>query len=314
MTFLADWDGERALLDNRLSAAVTGASRDNVGWSVQHQALWRRAFVTVGGRVERNDSFGTAAVPRGSIVFVARSASGAVGETKLKASAGLGIKEPTVLESFSPSPFFRGNPDLNPERSRSVEAGIEQRFADSRAKVDLTWFDNRFTDRISTRTTNPATFEAQYFNIGLSRARGAELAIDVAPVTSLRGRASYTFVASTIIESTAPNNVVLQPGNWLFRRPRHSGVIGATWERNRLMIDVNGVVIGRYVDSDFSSLRPPLLENPGYTTWDARAAYRISKPFKVFVAIDNLGNADYMEPLGYQALQRAVRVGLRVGL
>jgi len=30
-------------------------------------------------------------------------------------------------------------------------------------------------------------------------------------------------------------------------------------------------------------------------------------------AIDNLADADYMEPLGYPALGRAVRIGLRVG-
>src|SRR5262245_47218270 len=168
VSLLVDWDGERATLENRLAPSLTRASRNNVGWSVQDQALWRRVFVTAGARVEHNDSFGTAAVPRGSIVFVARSANGAWGETKLRASAGLGIKEPTVLESFSPSPFFRGNPDLQPERARTVDAGIEQRFAADRARVELTWFDNRFKNKISTRTTNLATFEAQYFNIGSS--------------------------------------------------------------------------------------------------------------------------------------------------
>jgi outer membrane receptor for ferrienterochelin and colicin len=58
------------------------------------------------------------------------------------------------------------------------------RLAANRAKVELTWFNNRYQDRVSTRTTNPATFEAQYFNIGLSRARGAEAAVEVAPPSS----------------------------------------------------------------------------------------------------------------------------------
>ena len=80
----------------------------------------------------------------------------------LKASAGLGIKEPTVLQSFSLSPFFMGNLNLAPERSRTVDAGIEQRMAGDRARIDATWFDNRFKNQISLRTTNPATFEAQY--------------------------------------------------------------------------------------------------------------------------------------------------------
>jgi vitamin B12 transporter len=313
VTALADWDGERARLDNRLTSTVTRASRDNLGWSLQHQALWRRVFTAAGGRVERNDSFGTRFVPRGSVVFVARSARHVFGETKLHASAGLGIKEPTVLESFSPSPFFRGNPDLQPERSRTVEAGIEQRLAADRAKVELVWFDNRFSDRISTRTTNPATFEAQYFNIGLSRAKGAELSIDAAPAGPFRARAGYTFLASRVIESTAPNNVVLQAGNWMFRRPRHSGFIGAVWDGQRLSVSADGLFIGRFVDSDFSSLQPPLERNDGYATWDVRIAWNVTTRVAGTVSIDNLANAEYMEALGYPALRRAIRAGVRVG-
>ncbi len=312
VSVLVDWDGERATLENRLASSVTEASRNNLGFSAQEQALWRRVFVTAGGRVEHNDSFGTAAVPRGSIVFVARPSTGGLGETKLRASAGLGIKEPTILESFSPSPFFLGNPNLEPERSRTFEAGIDQRFAADRVKVELTWFDNRFKNKISTRTTNPATFQAQYFNIGSSQARGVELSAEAASGKGFRARGGYTFLASEILESTAPNNVVLQPGNWLFRRPRHSGFVGATWDWRRLSANVDGVFIGQFVDSDFSSLQPPIVRNDGYTTWNARVGWRVSRQLIGTLSIDNLADAEYMEPLGYPALRRAVRAGVRV--
>jgi vitamin B12 transporter len=313
LTLLADWDGERATLENHLAGTTTPASRDNFGASIQHQALWPRTFVTVGARVEKNENFGTAVVPRGSIVFVAHAGGGDVGETRLKASAGSGIKEPTVLQSFSPSPFFHGNPDLQPERARTIEAGIEQRLGSDRARIELTWFDNRYRNLISTRTTNPSTFAAQYFNIGLTTARGAELAIDVAPVKALRGRAGYTFLASQVVDSTSPSSAVFKPGQYLFRRPRHSAFVGATWTKDRISADVSGVIIRPYVDSDFASLQPPILTNPGYATWDARVSYDVTKQFRALVSIDNLTDADYMEPLGYPALRRAVRVGLRVG-
>ncbi len=277
LTLLADWDGERATLEDKLAATETPASRNNFGASVQHQALWARIFVTVGARVEHNDSFGTAAVPRGSIVYVAHTATGTLGDTRLKASAGLGIKEPTVLQSFSPSPFFKGNPDLQPERSRTIEAGIEQRFASDRARIEATWFDNRYRNLIATRTTDPATFASEYFNIGLTSARGAELAVDVAPVSAVRGRAGYTFLASEVLDSTAPTSPVFQPGQWLFRRPRHSGFVGATVSWGRITGDLTGVFIGRFVDSDFASLQPAILSNSGYTTWDARVSYRVTR-------------------------------------
>jgi outer membrane cobalamin receptor len=313
LTFLVDWDGERAQLTDRLASTQTAPSRNNFGWSVQHQATWRRVAVTAGGRVEHNDSFGTAAVPRGSISFVAHPSTGALGETKLKASAGLGIKEPTLIQSFSLSPFFLGNPALSPERSRTVEAGVEQRLANDRVKVDVTWFDNRYRDIISTRTTNPATFASEYFNIGLSQARGAEIAFDVAPASGVHARAGYTFLASEILDSTSPNNVVFQAGQWLFRRPRHSSFIGAVWTWQRITADVDGVIIGQFVDSDFSSLQPPIVMNDGYATWNARLALKITRQLSGTCAIDNVADAHYMEPLGYPALGRAVRLGIRVG-
>ena len=76
---------------------------------------------------------------------------------------------------------------------------------------------------------------------------------------------------------------------------------------------MNGLFVGQYVDSDFSSLAPPILRNPGYTTWDARAAWKLSRQLTATLAIDNLTDAEYMEALGYPSLGRAVRAGFRVG-
>jgi vitamin B12 transporter len=314
LTVLADWDGERASLEDVRAHTVNEPTRDNFGISVQHQAVWRRIVASGGARFEHNASFGNAAVPRGSVVLVARDApSAAFGTTTVHVAGGLGIKEPTLLQSFSPSPFFRGNPDLDPEQSRSVEAGVEQRLGSDRVKASVTWFHNRFENLISTQTTNPATFEAQYFNVGLTRAQGAEFAAEVAPVTGLRARAGYTLLDAKIINSTSPNSAVLKAGQPLFRRPRHSGFTEISWSQRRLTATLSGVFVGPFVDSDFSSLQPPLLENPGFTTWDARVTYTVTKQITALLAIDNAADADYMEPLGYQALRRAVRAGVRVG-
>jgi outer membrane cobalamin receptor len=119
------------------------ASRDNVGVTLQHQALWSRVFVTAGVRFEHNDSFGNEAVPRVSAAWFLRSGGGRVGATRVTASAGKGIKEPTVIQSFSPSPFFQGNPDLLPERTRAVDVGLEQRLADDRVRVTWTKTSSR---------------------------------------------------------------------------------------------------------------------------------------------------------------------------
>jgi outer membrane cobalamin receptor len=312
ITVLADFDGERATLKDQLADQVTAASRNNLGWSMQDQAAWRRVFVTAGLRVEHNDSFGAAVAPRVSAVVVAARGSRALGETRLRASAGRGIKEPTVLQSFSPSPFFEGNPDLEPERSRSLEAGVEQRLAADRARVELTFFDNRFTNLISTRTLSVNPYHAQYFNIGRTTARGVELTADTALAHGIRIKTGYTFLASRIVDSTSPFDVVFQPGNWLFRRPRHAGFLDVAWSWRGASADVSGVFVGRYVDSDFSSLEPALVANPGYGVVNARVAAPVGSRLSVLLSIDNVADRAYQEPLGYPALGRAMRVGARV--
>jgi outer membrane cobalamin receptor len=312
ITGALDFDGERAQLDDQMAHTVANEGRNNIGYTLQYQAMWPRVFATGGFRVEDNDSFGTATVPRGSLAWIAHTGTGTIGDTKLKTAAGLGIKEPTISQSFSPPPFA-GNPDLEPERSRSVEAGVEQRLFHDRAKLEVTWFANRFRNIISTRTLGFNPFRAQYFNIGLTHARGAEMSVAVAPTRAVHATAGYTFLASEIIESTAPTNPVFQVGSWLFRRPRHSGFGEVAWTHDRIAVSLAGIFVGRRVDSDFSSLQPAIVENAGYALWDLRGSYRLTPMLSVTGAVDNLGNADYMEPLGYPALGRTARIGLRVG-
>ena len=310
-TALVDWDGERAILTDALAKTSVPASRDNIGVTLQHQALWSRAFVTAGVRFEHNDSFGNATVPRVSAAWYARKGDDAIGATRLSASAGRGIKEPTVLQSFSPNPFFLGNPDLQPERiNRALEVGVDQRLARDRVKLDVSWFDNRYRNIIATKTLSFSPFRSQYFNIGLTRARGAELSADIALVSGFRAKTGYTFTDSQILESTS-TSAVFKAGNWAFRRPRHSGFLDLAWTGARASIDLSGTFSGRRVDSDFSSLVPAILENGGYAQWDVRALARLTRGFSLTGAIDNLTDSHRMEPLGYPILGRAIRFGVR---
>ena len=217
-----------------------------------------------------------------------------------------------MLESFSASPFFRGNPNLEPERTCSVELGIEQRLANDRAKLELTYFDNRYRDIIALVTTNPSTFEAQFSNIGLTRARGFEADAQVAPTAAVRARAGYTLLDSRILESASPADTLFGLGKPAFRRPKHSGTAGVTLLWKRATGDLNGVFVGSFADSDFGLFNPALVENPGRTTWDARLTLKLTAQLTGMLAIDNLTDRDYSEPFGYQPLRRTIRAGVRV--
>jgi outer membrane receptor protein involved in Fe transport len=75
---------------------------------------------------------------------------------------------------------------------------------------------------------------------------------------------------------------------------------------------VHGTFIGRRVDSDFSSLVPPIVDNIGYQTWDAGANYEITAPLTLYLRVENVGDRNYMDPLGYPAWRRTARAGARV--
>lgn len=310
-TFAFEWDRELGLLGERLfpSPAVE-AERDNLGTVFQHQALWGRLYLTNGVRVEDNASFGTAVVPRSSLAYHLRAGGESLGATKLKFNFGLGIKEPTLTESFSPSPFFLGNPTLAPERTRSFDFGVEQRFWYDRAKLEVNWFDNRFRDLIGFEITSFVPFTGSFFNLGRTKAKGTEVVLELAPGKGLHGRGSYTFLDSEVTESGTVFDPVFEVGSRLLRRPKHSGAVQVFWDWKRLTVVSTAVFVGRRTDSDFSLLG--LTANPGYTKWDLGASYRSPHRVTYFAAVENLLNQEYMEALGFPALKLSFRVGARV--
>ena len=311
-TFAFEWDRELGLLGERLfpSPAVE-AERDNFGTVFQHQALWGRLYLTNGVRVEDNASFGTTVVPRSSLAYFLRTGGGALGATKFKFNFGLGVKEPTLVESFSPGPFVVGNARLAPERTRSFDFGVEQRFWADRAKLEVNWFDNRFRDLIGFEITSfTPFFTGSFFNLGRTKAKGAEVVLELAPGKGLHGRGTYTFLDSQVTESGTVFDPVFEAGNRLLRRPKPSGALQLFWDWKRLTVVSTAVFVGRRTDSDFSLLG--LTSNPGYTKWDLGASYRSPHRVTYFAAVENLLNREYMEVLGFPALKLAVRAGARL--
>ncbi|MGE3179236.1 MAG: TonB-dependent receptor, partial [Vicinamibacterales bacterium] len=97
--------------------------------------------------------------------------AGAPATTRLRASAGTGIRPPDVFEIA-----FTDNPGLKPERSRSVELGLEQQWRGGAVAVDAAVFANRYDDLIVTVGRSlAAASRYRTDNISNARARGLEL-------------------------------------------------------------------------------------------------------------------------------------------
>jgi len=306
------YDGERGVLTNhRSTAAPQRPERNNTGTTLQYEATGERASLVGGIRFENNGSFGFYAAPRLAVSWLVSQGAGSnseLGATRLRASVGRGIKEPLFIQSYSPSPSFLGNPDLAPERSRGYDVGIEQRFARDRAAIEATYFANHFDDLISLGPFDPVTFNAQYENIGETRASGLELAGTAILGAGLRVGGGYTLLDSKVIRSIS-SSPIFAPGRQLYRRPRHSGSINASYTHARVSVSAGGIFVGSRSDSDFNF--PTITSNDRYATWNASGEVRITRRTAAFVTIDNLADYDYMEPLGYPGLGRTARIGIR---
>ena len=312
-TFAFDWDGEHGFLVDRFAQdPATSARRNNFGYTFQDQTLWGRFSLGNGVRIDDNGSFGTVVVPRSSVAYLVRNGRGFFGATTLKFNFGLGVKEPSFLESYANTPYFVGNPNLAPERTRTLDYGVEQRFWEGRGRLELDGFDNLFRNQIAFETTNFQTFSGTYFNIGRARAKGTEVSLELVPVKGLRAIGSYTYLDSEVIESGNPYSPALQAGRWLLRRPRHSGSVQILWNWRRMNVTSTTVFVGRRQDSDFVGLEPPLIWNDGYTDSNLSWSYRAFGHMTYYGLVGNLFNQKYMQVLGYPALKRTYRAGIRL--
>jgi vitamin B12 transporter len=304
------YDGERGVLTNfRSTAQPQRPKRNNTGTTAQYEAAAGRASLVAGIRFEDNGSFGFYAAPRVAASWLINPGNTEFGATRLRGSIGRGIKEPLFIQSYSPSPSFLGNPDLKPERSRGFDISLEQRFAANRAMAEVTYFANHFDDLISLGPFDPVTFASQYMNIGETRARGLELSVASAGAGPVQVRGSYTLLDSRVIRSTS-SSPIFAAGRALYRRPRNSGSIQAFVTHARASISVGAVFVGSRVDTDFNF--PSISSNAGYATWNASGECRFARGTSGFVTLDNLANREYMDPLGYPALGRTLRAGIRM--
>ncbi|MEP7274494.1 MAG: TonB-dependent receptor, partial [Acidobacteriota bacterium] len=329
--------------------------RTNVGTFVQDQvSLFERWSVTAGLRIEHNHAdlpsslaailpqlgsapysgrvgFGTAVVPKVATSVALRPSDGQsnIGLTKLRASYGEGIKAPTLVEAFSPSPFFLGNPALKPERSRSFDAGIEQTLWGDRLRLEAVYFENQFRDQVAF-VGDPATFGGpittpdgrvtNFVNFDSARARGLELSVAMRPIRQFAISGNYTLLNS---RQTAAADIIdfntLKPaanpevGLRLLRRPRHSGSFNLAWTGERLNVDLSGYLIGERRDLDpvtFSRL----VMNSGYAKVDLAGTYRLTPQLSLFARIENLLNREYQEVLGFPAYRLNFSAGMRLRL
>jgi outer membrane cobalamin receptor len=286
----------------RQDANVSGrlVDRDNHGFFLLEQGtVARRLFLSGGLRVERNSAFGTKVTPRGAASFrIAPS-------TYLRASAGIGITEPSLIQNYSRDMYSVGNPNLRPEKTVSYEAGIGREWLGRRLRTEVSAFANSYKDLI---TYVFSQFPSTWQNIEASRARGLEFTAQgrLASWISLSG--NYTKMWTRITLSNSPDSLFNGAGQELPRRAGNSGALSLALTPKRWWLQTGATLVGERQDQDLFGVT----RNRGYQSVYATGSFRLNRNVTPFLRIENLLNSRYQEILGYPALSRGIHGGLRL--
>lgn len=284
---------------------ITGrdVARDNHGLFVHEQrAIAGRLFLSGGLRVEHSSAFGAKIAPRGAASFRLTQA------TFVRFGGGVGITEPSLLQNYANDSFSVGNPNLRPERTASVEAGIARDWLSRRLRTEVSAFSNSFRDLIvfyPLPWPEPATWR----NIEASRARGLEVTARARLPHAVAVSGQYTRLWTRITASSTPDSPFTGLGRELARRPGNSGSVSVSLAPRRWSVNAGAVFVGERQDSDYVF---GITRNPGYQTVYASGSVRLSRNLSPYARVENLLNQRYQEVLGYPAQSRAIYGGLRL--
>jgi vitamin B12 transporter len=289
------------------------AARDNWAGYVQLSADGGPAAVTAGLRIDENERFGT------FVTYRAGASVGLPASFRAYGSVGSAFKAPLFFEQFGGT-FVIGNPDLDPERSTSWDAGVEQALWGGRVRASVTYFGQRFRDLIQFTFTPPTPEGPNYLNVAAAQADGVELEARVHPVAGFSVGAQYTYLRTEVTDAgTLPaDDAAFRLGDRLLRRPTHTVALSVRGAVGR--IRGTGAVrrVGARADADFAAFPAVRLTLPAHTVVDLGGEVELPRLSPALPAVvltgrvENVLGEDYEEIFGFPARGRVVLVGGRL--
>lgn len=212
--------------------------------------------------------------------------------TTLRANWSEGFKPPSFFALANP---LVGNPDLRPEESRTVEAGIDQRLG-MNALLQATAFRNRFTDLID--------FDAASFRLANRKrvtTRGVELGLQWSPHPDWTFDATYTRTDFRTAADAPLRN-----------RPQHRASLSATFRlADTHTLHARLIHVGRTRDFSVPTGDTRL---DAYRRFDLAYRYRAGPHLTLEAAIDNALDRRYEPFVGFRDPGRRLRVALAVAI
>lgn len=257
--------------------------------------------LAAGVRVDDHSTFGSETSFGGDASFDLGS------QIRVRGSYGEGFKTPTLFQLFSDF----GNRSLQPERSRSFDAGVTWGYSTSGLFLAATAFRRDTEDQIDFvgcfESLNPICTDrpfGTYDNIGEARAQGGEVEVSLQPLDGLSLSGVYGYVETENRTVGAANE-----GNVLARRPEHAATLVTDY---RLPFGLQFGADLRIVSSSFDDAGN-FTALDGYEIVTVRASVPLYDGVDLFGRVENVFDTDYQTAAGYGSAGRGAFVGVRGG-
>jgi vitamin B12 transporter len=225
--------------------------------------------------------------------------------TRVRASAGAGVKNPTNFELFGVDPgSFIGNPNLKPEKSVGWDVGLDHTFLDGDARFTATYFEATLEDEIFTVFTfvPPFSFFSSPDNRTTeSERKGIELTLNAKLDEAWSLDAVYTYLDA------------VEAGLEEVRRPPHTAALNVSY---RFLDRAEATLTVRYTgdqfDNEFATATPESrVRLQAFTLVNLSASYEVTDNIELFARAENLLDEKYEEVYSYATPGIAAYAGLR---
>ncbi|MGB0907632.1 MAG: TonB-dependent receptor plug domain-containing protein [Maricaulaceae bacterium] len=223
--------------------------------------------------------------------------------TKIRASLGSGVKNPTFTElyGFFPASFI-GNPNLKPEKSTSWEIGVDHGFG-SFAQVSLTYFDAQLENEITTNFT-PSFLSTPANLTGKSERSGVEIGVS----KYFRNGVSLTGAATKISSEN-------DSGDDEIRVPEFTASAALNWDsqskdgfRAGLAVDY----VGSQDDLNFGTFPAQRVNLDSYALVSASVEYPVLDRLSLTLRGENLLDEKVTDVFGYNGTGAGVFFGFKI--
>jgi vitamin B12 transporter len=265
--------------DDKIDSTTTYAetSRVNNGLFAQYQGSFAAHDLQLSLRKDDNEQFGKHTTGGAAWGYALNES------LRLTASYGTAFKAPTFNELYFP---FYGNPDIEPEESRSFELGISGDSNWGR------WSLNAYKTNIDNLIAYDSTIFAAA-NISKARIRGVEAIVS----TQLN---DWDINTNLTLLDPEDKSGGINDGNVLPRRARQSLRFDADRQFGAYSIGTTLRVEGKRYDDLANNTKLD-----GYATVDLRAEYAFAKDWKLQGRIENLFDREYETAAFYNQPERS---------